>query len=55
MKHLIEWLLITTVFAVGALLSHLLLGYTYQIPLVLGLSLGYGLHILKSIEDGKSK
>lgn len=54
MKHLIEWLLATTGFAVGAYLSALLLDdYARLIPFIVGCSLGYGLHLITSIEEGK--
>lgn len=56
MKYFIEWVLVTTGFSIGALLSSLLLTLTYNPAiLVLGASMGYGLHLWKSVEEGKAK
>lgn len=54
MKHVIEWLAVTAMFIIGTWLSNLMFGATYPThTYVMGLSIGYGLCLLKSIDDKK--
>jgi hypothetical protein len=50
MKHLINWLIVVSLFTLGAYLSTLLFNVTMNFPFIIGFAVGTGLYAICELE-----